>query len=207
VPKRSNLIEGLLVLFFLIHTVGIGGRFIIDPFGYPQVVQEAGGTSPSFSHSLTLHGDYDYMIHISVQDVQAQQAEVNGTLQVFLDSELVEECTLTAQEAAGTGEIYATVREEESVILPLEEEGELGLEWIMEKGDEWSIVIYRNPSAEMAELASAFTVIAIGGLILMLVFGAPYAAYVLGGEEESDRRPTWKEDEELEEELGVEFYD
>jgi hypothetical protein len=80
------------------------------------------------------------------------------------------------------------------------------VEWTIEKGDEWDVTIYQIPPEGQRQPLLTHGLIAGFGMILLLVTSVSYGIR-LGKEDETAKRPDWREEEELEEELGVRFYD
>ncbi len=191
--QRSHLIEGVILLSFVIMTFGVLSLYVLNPIVGRHVIGGVAGSSDFSSRTYVVTSGAIYEIEVEVADVHAQEAEVNGTLRTLLDRQLVEERTLTAKEKASPQDYSMSVRENATIVLSSDEDCQLTVEWYVEKGDKWDITIYERPPEGQVRLTRTYGLVAVFGMILLLVSRVKYGTR-LGEKDDTAKRPDWRED-------------
>jgi hypothetical protein len=169
------------------------------------------GVNSNFDETTDLQGNHSYKVQVTLTDDDEWEAVVQGSMEVYIDGELVETKTFSSYDWQNSDD-DARATDTESVWLYPETDCQLRVVIEMDTGDEWSYVLFDNLPVELENHALFYGISGVLGIIFILGFvllhlryyNESYFAQHGRKDTQIDRDET---DESVDEELGVKYYD
>ncbi|MCK4567475.1 MAG: hypothetical protein KAU48_09220 [Candidatus Thorarchaeota archaeon] len=169
------------------------------------------GVNSVFDETTELQGNHSYKVQVTLTDDDATNAIVQGSMEVYINDELVESRNFSDYDWPDSDE-DARATDTESVWLYPETDCELRVVIHLDDGDEWSYVLFENLPMELVQQELFYGILSVLGIIVTLVLILMHVRYYgkskLAKHERKDSPADTKIlNDDTDEELGVEFYD
>ncbi len=198
-PKRSQTAERLIIISILYIAIAAISLYWIDTAGHRHNIYRRSDHTEEFTHSMAVRGSHSYTVTVSLRDIGWGIARVEGTVRLYLDSELVETLTLSDVDESSIPD----ARDSASCWLYPETDGELRIELSVDSGNSWTISVYEDLPQSLDFWRLAFTYLEGGSILLMTGVSIWYLHYNLQDSDRTRPRNEQSEDDELERELGA----
>jgi hypothetical protein len=205
ITNLSLALSIILTVFLLTTTIMIA--FTMN--GY--IHHSRGGVNAGLDETTDLQGNHSYKVQVTLTDNDPDNAEVQGSMEVYVDGVLVELRSLSDYDWPDADE-NARATDTESMWLYPESDCQLRIVIRMDTGDDWSYVLFEDLPEELEQQGLFYGITSVLGIVLILVlflihlhyYEKSYFAQHRQGEVPTDIDGC---NEYSDESIGVEFYD
>jgi hypothetical protein len=189
-----------MITSVLVIALAVVGRIVIFSLKETQTVVTNNGVSSEFSQSMDLRGGHSYKIVVTMSDAGPGRAVVGGTVRVFVDLQLFETLTLTAQDEMELAEELMYADDTAIAWLYPENGSALYIEGVVEEGHNWNLRIYEDLPEYTDSLDQVLVHLGFYSFAFLVLCGLGYVWY----RNKDAERATAKSDQQDDKGLALE---
>ncbi len=168
----------LLKVLIVFSIIFAGFSLVVAPrIGFTKteyIIEQDWGIDSSFSQDMILQANHSYKIQITYHDSDDYVAEVEGTVLIYVNSELMNVLSFSNIDQKDIDENSISVSDTELIWLYPDYNGELLITGQMIKGDNWSSIIYKDLPEDLDNQELLWAISTAIGIILVTIFVFAY---------------------------------